>query len=549
MHRFIVAFLAAFDAVIAVTVGLAVVLAMLTVLWIFGASGGADWGTLWPVAVAVWQLGNLVPLHIRLPAEYLAVTGIGEDQASFLLSLAPLAFAAFTMVFAARSGARASGADAWITGVLVGSVVFAGLTTAVAVSARTPVAAVHLWQAVLFPALLFAVPATIGAVVTEWRDAGAGVVARIRDRIEASGGGWGDVPGLTARGGAAALVGLVGAGALVVFAAVVARGSDVVALFQASGVDLVSVIVFALGQLAYLPTLIVWGAAFVAGPGFQIGTATTVAPAGTQLGVVPGIPVLGLVPESTSMWLLLLALVPVGLGAFAGWIARSRLAALGPLAGAVEPPAGGAPLAGLIVRDAAAAPAEPSHDPVAPRLAIAVGIAVVAAGGSALLAWFASGSLGPGRLAEVGPEPGPVAFAVGVEVLIGASILLLSPRRSAGDTPPDRLPWTDVEERVSEADAVPRAAPVVREGFEEDADGSGIRPSVALLAPAAPTEADDEPRERAKRPRKKKRVPARAQGDAETPPSSDAAPDAGPVRDAEPDAVTAPIELPDPPER
>ena len=41
MHRFIVAFLAAFDAVIAVTVGLAVVFATLTMLWLFGLGGGA----------------------------------------------------------------------------------------------------------------------------------------------------------------------------------------------------------------------------------------------------------------------------------------------------------------------------------------------------------------------------------------------------------------------------------------------------------------------------------------------------------------------------
>ena len=48
MHRLIVALLAAVDAAIAVAVGLAATLAPLTLLWVFGFGGGADWGALWP---------------------------------------------------------------------------------------------------------------------------------------------------------------------------------------------------------------------------------------------------------------------------------------------------------------------------------------------------------------------------------------------------------------------------------------------------------------------------------------------------------------------
>ena len=107
MHRLIVALLAAVDAAIAVAVGLAATLAPLTLLWVFGFGGEADWGVLWSSAVSVWQLGNLVPLQIALPPDYLAATGISAEAASFVLSLAPLAFAGFTAIFAARSGARA----------------------------------------------------------------------------------------------------------------------------------------------------------------------------------------------------------------------------------------------------------------------------------------------------------------------------------------------------------------------------------------------------------------------------------------------------------
>jgi len=451
MHRLIVALLSAVDAAIAVAVGLAATLAPLTLLWVFGFGGGADWGVLWPAGVSVWQLGNLVPLHITLPPEYLAATGIDADAASFVLSLAPLAFATFTAVFAARSGARASHADAWVTGVTTSTAVFAALTAGVALTGANDVARVALWQAILLPALVFAVPAIVAAVVTEWREAGSSAVARVRDAIEARPHGWGTLPALVARGTAVVVTGLVGAGALVLAVAMFARSGQIVALFQAAGVDPVGSAVITLGQLAYLPTLVVWGMSFVAGPGFAVGTDTAVSPAGTQVGVVPGIPVLGVVPETTTTWLLLLALVPVALGAFAGWIARSRLVGRGavrmPPTPVREEPATSrfdagktAALSGLLASATAADP-EPEpvvvdeprvEEPVAARLVIALGIAAVSAAAAALLSFAASGSLGPGRLAEFGPQPGPVALAVGIEVLIGAAILLLAPLARRG---------------------------------------------------------------------------------------------------------------------
>ena len=75
-------------------------------------------------------------------------------------------------------------------------------------------------------------------------------------------------------------------------------------------------------------------------------------------------------------------------------------------------------------------------DPIGARAVIALGIAALSAAGAALLCVLASGSIGPGRLAEVGPQPGAVALAVGVEVLLGAAILLLSPRRAPAKAAP-----------------------------------------------------------------------------------------------------------------
>jgi hypothetical protein len=400
MNRLLVALLAAFDAALAAVGGVAAAFAPLTLLWVFALGTGADAGALWPASAVVWQLGHLVPVEVRLPDEYLAAAGIDPSAASFTLSLAPLLFGVFTAVFAARSGTRAARAGEPLTGAVSGAVVFTALAGVVALTGSAELAAVQPWQAVLLPALFYLVPLAAAAGIGAW-SADAGAAARLRRRVESAGEGWGEVPGLVVRGTAVAGTALVGIGALVLAAAVFVRMGQIIALFQASHVDGVGVVVLAAGQFAYLPTLVVWALAFTAGPGFALGVDTAVSPSGTQLGVVPGLPILGAVPESTTPWLLLLVLLPVGAGAVAGWVARSRFATR-----------------------------HPQHEAYGPRVVTLAGITVLTAAVAALLAVLARGALGPGRMAQAGPEPGPVAAVIGLEVLVGAAILLLSPRRA-----------------------------------------------------------------------------------------------------------------------
>jgi hypothetical protein len=538
MHRLIVAFLAAVDAALAVAVGVAATLAPLTLLWVFGFGGTADWATLWPAAVALWQLGNLVPLAVTLPPEYLAASGIDAAAASFTVSLAPLAFAAFTVVFAARSGVRASRAQAWGTGAAVGSAIFAGLATGAALTSANPIAVVEPWRAILTPTLLFAVPALIAALVTEWREADEGRIARVRDRIEAAPHGWGSVPALVARGAAVVVAGLVGLGAALTAVAVFARAGQIVALFQAGNADGLGASVLTLGQLAYLPTLAVWGLAFAAGPGFALGAGTAVSPAATEVGIVPGVPVLGAIPESSSSWLLLLALVPVGLGALAGWMARSRASRDGeprmPRARDARTPAPSridaartSALDGLLsasaargrdrIEDAGFDIRRGQEQAIGPRVVTAVGIALGAAAVAALLAAAASGSVGPGRLTDVGPHPGPVALAVGLEVLLGASIVLLSPGRRGART------------AAAPATAAAAAAP----GTTARSEDRGFVGGSAANAPtwARFSDGDDDERADAARP------------DRADAPGADAPTDEGPGEPAS-EARTEPIDLP-----
>jgi hypothetical protein len=405
MHRLLVSLLSALDALVAAVVGVAAALAPLTVLW-FVVFGAPDLGAIWQTSAAIWQLGHAVPLEIALPATYLAQTGIDPSLASFAVSLPPLGFAAFTLLFAARSGARAARAGAWVTGVAAGALVFAVFAAVVAATSAAELVEVELWQAVLFPSAFYAVGLVAGAVRVAWTDGDEGVIDALRVRLDRAGAAWPEVPGLVARGAALSLTSLLGAASLLLAVTLIVRGPQIVALSQSANLDGAGAAAVFVGQLLYLPTLVVWALAFLAGPGVGLGAGAAVAPAGTQLGVLPGIPVLGVLPEATSPWLLALALLPVAAGALAGWAVRSRLS---PRGGAAD-----AESTGIL-------------------LVLTGSIAIVTALGAAMLSVLAAGAMGPGRLAGVGPDAAAVAIAVGVEVGLGAGILLLAPRRRGAD--------------------------------------------------------------------------------------------------------------------
>ncbi|MDU0325552.1 DUF6350 family protein [Microbacterium sp. KSW2-21] len=453
MHRLLVALLAALDAVLAAAGGIAVVLAPLTLLWVFGI-GNPDWSALWPASAAVWHLGHLVPVTLTLPDTYLAATGIDPSFATFTLSLAPLAFAAFTALFAARSGARAGEAGAALTGWLSGSVVFTALTTVVALTSNAALVASDTWLSILLPSLFFVAPSFIGAVLGAWRVGDDGPVDAVRGWIARMPRDWALVPALAIRGFAVTALGLVAVASVVVVVGLIARSTQVIGLFQASNADALGATVIALGQLMYLPTLVLWALSFTAGPGFALGTDTAVTPAATQVGALPGIPVLGAVPDTTSSWLLLLVLLPVAVGALTGWILRSRM------------------------------PLNDDHEPVAPRLVVALSVAVLTGGAGALAAVLSSGAIGPGRLVETGPQPGPLALALGLEVLVGLAIMLLGPR-VGGDAPP---------EVVEHRDETPAFVPAPRAHTAFDHDEHATGPAPVLAAPGTGIASDVWPR-------------------------------------------------------
>ena len=158
-----------------------------------------------------------------------------------------------------------------------------------------------------------------------------------------------------------------------------------------------SVVLFAI-CLMLVPNMILYVVAFLAGPGFQLGVGTTIAPTGVDVGNLPALPLLAAVPAdgaTPSYLLVLTAVVPLIAGAVAGLVVVRR---------------------GLADQDAEAL----GWDAFALRGGIAALLAAVLL---YVLMAMSGGSAGPGRMSAVG-IPGALAAAgvLAAGMAIGASI-------------------------------------------------------------------------------------------------------------------------------
>lgn len=164
---------------------------------------------------------------------------------------------------------------------------------------------------------------------------------------------------------------LLSAGAAVLVTALVRHLDRVAALQTSLTPGITGGIALLAAQLALAPNAIVWAASYALGGGFTLGNGSVVAPAATDLGVVPGLPLLGALPAEGA-----------GPTAALWWLAA------GVLAGAVA--------AWLVVR----ARPQARFD----ETSLVGGVAGLLGGVVFVgLAWAASGDLGTVRLAGLGP--------------------------------------------------------------------------------------------------------------------------------------------------
>jgi Family of unknown function (DUF6350) len=214
-----------------------------------------------------------------------------------------------------------------------------------------------------------------------------------------------DWAGTAVRAAAAALTVYLAAGALLVAAALVLHHERVEALSREVGGGWSGVPILLLGVLA-APNAAVAGAAYLAGPGFALGSGSGVSLGSTVHGTLPAFPILGAVPSGPAtvpVWLL------AGATPFVAGACAARVAGAGATCGWRA-----------ALRNAA------------------VAVVLVALAGF-VLAWQGGGSIGSGRLSAFGASPWRVglsvagAVAVVATAAVGALALLGWWRRRAAD--------------------------------------------------------------------------------------------------------------------
>jgi len=207
--------------------------------------------------------------------------------------------------------------------------------------------------------------------------------------------------GVVFRAVVAAQLAMLVAGAAVLVTGLGTHLSRVAALHDALQPGVAGGIALLLVQLAFAPNALVWSASYALGSGFSVGTGSVVAPACTELGILPDIPLLGALPSSgpgdfMDLWWLAAG---AAAGAIACWVVLAARPAVRFDQASLK---GGA--CGLLA-----------------------GVAFAG------VAWAASGDLGTLRLTGLGPRLFPLlvmaATTMGLSGMITGLALGLIPRR------------------------------------------------------------------------------------------------------------------------
>jgi len=314
------------------------------------------------VAVVGWvtaEPGTLVGALVVGTSLWLAGHGVPVQLGGLLVTLVPWGVAALQAVLVSRAAGFAArsarpGQQPRATGVAL-TVVAAYNTPLLVVATlfgRVDAAPGHL-AAVLAVLLAAALHGAGRALGTTWTDRWPAWARSVPRAVLAS-----------------QLV-LLAAGASVLVTGLARHLDRVTALHDGLAPGLAGGIALLVAQLALVPNALVWAGSYALGGGFTLGNGSLVSPSSTDLGVVPGLPLLGALPAegpgpTAALW----------------WLAA------GVLAGAVA--------AWLVVRGRPQARFD--------ETSLVGGLAGVTGGLVFVgLAWAASGDLGTVRLTGLGP--------------------------------------------------------------------------------------------------------------------------------------------------
>jgi hypothetical protein len=433
----------------AVLTSMGPLVAVVLLVWVADSATGSRAVDAFQVGIGVWLLAHGATLQLG----------------GVLVGLAPLlvtAVAFWQLVRAGTNAARAVGAAklpmaAQVVAAVAGCYTIVGVFASVAVLGSP--AQVPVLPAICAVAALGLLGSAVGVLRVESirRD----LLARF------------PAPALSVvRAAVTASVAILGAGAVIVAVGMILHWHRTVTLMGGLDDGPVGVIGLWVVCVLYVPTVAVWGAAYVLGPGFAVGTATHVGLTGVTLGPLPAVPLFGALPTAAAPWpAYALIALPVAAGVGAALMLRRLLA---------------------------------EQESWVARLGYAVAIGPVAGVLLAAAALASAGPLGSARLSEVGPSGWQVGLAGGLEVAVGAAGLVgfdyawewwqgfLAAR--GADVPDELLTEpvpTEVDQPTERVTAEDSSA--AEEPAEETAEAEADEPDPIAENSTSEPAADDEP--------------------------------------------------------
>ena len=409
-------FIAAFDAAIRVAIGLGVVLAPLTIVWIFENDPSVDWFVAFRAASDFWLVSHGTRLVV--PAGEI----LGVVVPTFIVSLVPLGMTIWLARIYYNAGKRFLASSALWPGWLGGTLVMGASSLGISTLAFDPAIYPVTWQGVVFPTGLFMLFQFLGSVFGKPDELFDGDVldqAPERDRIRRALNDfrlrlhW-SIRSLIApalRAGTSITVMLLMSSAFVIAGLIGFSWIDITRLYESVQVSVLGAIVLTAGQLVLLPNIIIFGAAWFTGVGFSIGAGSLISPLGAQVGPLPALPILGALPVGRLEF----GMVAIGVVLLASFIAT------------------------LSIRRSADEIRFEFATAWSAAISLGLSIAVVTSAQLGLLAVLASGSAGPGRLSQIGVNPWLLMLISFIEVFIVSTLAaFLSARPTDSSDPKPR---------------------------------------------------------------------------------------------------------------
>ena len=413
MNRRLTFLIAAFEALVVAGIGIGILLAPLTVVWLFENDPTIEWLVPFRASADIWMMAHGTRLVV--PA---GMFGSSEVPA-FVISMIPLGLSAVIAHFSFRLGKKLTTAielwPAWVASALVYGGVALFLSTAAYNEFAYPVT----WQGTFFPPAFFLFFVLIGSLFGKRQAFGeAASLPESAERIWVR--DWAQrrfnnlhwairaVSAPALRAGTAVVVILIGVSAVFVAVMLAVNWIQVIRLYEGLQVSFLGGVMITAGQMAVLPNLVVMGASWFTGAGFQLGAGSLISPVATVVGPLPALPVTSALPI--------------------GELSFGMIALIVPLVGAF--------VATVLIRRHADAIRFEFASAWSAAITLGISIALVAAVEMGLLALLASGGIGPERLQVVGVNPLLVAGVLFVEVAaVAIPAAFLSARPDKPDHP------------------------------------------------------------------------------------------------------------------